>query len=97
MRMVFCLTVTLSAPTSHTPEPLGIKVSKPPPGASKFTWLFLWTLLFSTNMLEEVLTESGYFDQGHFIKEVRDFSSKTPDDFFNVTPLPTEKFIAAVE
>ena len=37
-------------------------------------------------MLEEVLTESGYFDQGHFIKEVRDFSSKTSDDFFNVTP-----------
>ena len=48
-------------------------------------------------MLEEVLTESGYFDQGHFIKEVRDFSSKTSDEFFNVTPLPTEKFIAAVE
>lgn len=41
--------------------------------------------------------ESGYFDQAHFIKECREFSSRTPEELFQFTPPPTEKFIKKVE
>lgn len=41
----------------------------------------------------DITYESGYFDQAHFIREVRTFSSKTPDELFKDTPPPTENFI----
>ena len=45
----------------------------------------------------DIAYENGYFDQGHFIKEVKEFSSKTPEELFNYTPPPTEKFINGEE
>lgn len=45
----------------------------------------------------DIAYENGYFDQGHFIKEVKTFSSKTPEELFNDTPPPTEKFIVKVD
>lgn len=41
--------------------------------------------------------ESGYFDQAHFIKECKEFSSRAPEELFQFTPPPTEKFIKKVE
>lgn len=41
--------------------------------------------------------EGGYYDQAHFIKECREFSSKTPEELFTYTPPPTEKYVAKVE
>jgi AraC-like DNA-binding protein len=37
--------------------------------------------------------ENGYYDQSHFIKEVKLFSSKSPDELFKVTPPPAEMFL----
>jgi AraC-like DNA-binding protein len=42
----------------------------------------------------DITYENGYFDQAHFIKEVREFSSKTPEELFKDTPPPVENFIA---
>ncbi len=41
--------------------------------------------------------ESGYFDQAHFIKECREFSSMSPEELFQSTPPPKESFIEKVE
>lgn len=41
--------------------------------------------------------EGGYFDQAHFIKECKEFSSKTPYELFRETPPPTENFIEEPE
>ena len=41
----------------------------------------------------DITYENGYYDQAHFIREVKSFSSKTPEELFNYTPPPTEKFI----
>lgn len=41
----------------------------------------------------DISYESGYFDQMHFIKEVKTFSSKTPSELFNETPPPRESVI----
>jgi len=40
----------------------------------------------------DITYENGYYDQAHFIREVKSFSSKTPEELFNITPPPTEKF-----
>jgi AraC-like DNA-binding protein len=45
----------------------------------------------------DIANENGYFDQAHFIKDVLEFSSKTPQELFNDTPPPTEKFLVKVE
>lgn len=45
----------------------------------------------------DITNENGFFDQAHFIREVRAFSSKTPEELFRETPPPTEKFLAKVE
>jgi AraC-like DNA-binding protein len=45
----------------------------------------------------DITYENGYFDQPHFIKEVKAFSSKTPEELFRDTPPPTEDFITEVE
>ena len=45
----------------------------------------------------EIAWENGYYDQAHFIKEVKIFSSKAPDELFKFTPPPTESFIEKVE
>jgi AraC-like DNA-binding protein len=45
----------------------------------------------------DIVNENGYFDQAHFIKEVREFSSKTPQELFKDTPPPSEKFLSKVE
>lgn len=37
--------------------------------------------------------EGGYFDQAHFIRECKEFSSKTPEELFKDTPPPTENFL----
>ncbi len=44
-----------------------------------------------------IVYENGYFDQAHFIKEVKAFSSKTPEELFKYTPPPEENFITKVE
>ena len=44
-----------------------------------------------------IANESGYYDQPHFIKEVKLFSSKSPDELFKYTPPPTENFTQKVE
>ena len=44
----------------------------------------------------DIAYESSYFDQTHFIKECRIFSSKTPEEFFKDTPPPAEDFITKV-
>ena len=41
----------------------------------------------------EIACNNGYYDQAHFIKEVKTFSSKTPDELFKYTPPPKESFI----
>ena len=41
--------------------------------------------------------ESGYFDQAHFIRECKEFSSRTPEELFQFTPPPTEEFIEKVD
>ena len=45
----------------------------------------------------EIAYDNGYYDQSHFIKEVKLFSSKSPDELFKHTPPPTESFIEKVE
>ena len=45
----------------------------------------------------DITYESGYFDQAHFIKEVKTFSSKTPEELFKFTPPVVENFILKVE
>ena len=45
----------------------------------------------------DITYESGYFDQAHFIKEVKTFSSKTPDELFKFTPPAVENFVLKVE
>ena len=45
----------------------------------------------------EIVYENGYYDQSHFIKEVKLFSSKSPDDLFKYTPPPTENFTEKVD
>ncbi|MEO6894718.1 MAG: helix-turn-helix domain-containing protein [Ginsengibacter sp.] len=45
----------------------------------------------------EITYESGYYDQSHFIKEVKLFSSKSPDELFKYTPPPTESFTGKVD
>lgn len=44
-----------------------------------------------------ITNESGYFDQAHFIRECKEFSNKTPEELFNLTPPPKENFISKVE
>ncbi len=41
--------------------------------------------------------DRGYFDQAHFIKECREFSSKAPEELFRYTPLLNESFLEKVE
>ena len=45
----------------------------------------------------DIAYEHGYFDQAHFIREVKGFSTKTPEELFRDTPPPSENFIAKVE
>lgn len=45
----------------------------------------------------DITYEGEYFDQTHFIKEVKTFSGKTPDELFKNTPPPAENFIEKVE
>jgi AraC-like DNA-binding protein len=40
----------------------------------------------------DITYENGYYDQAHFIREVKSFSAKTPEELFSDTPPPTEKF-----
>lgn len=44
----------------------------------------------------DITHENGYFDQAHFIKEAKMFSSKTPDELFRHTPPPVEKIMGRV-
>jgi AraC-like DNA-binding protein len=45
----------------------------------------------------DITNENGYFDQAHFIREVKAFSSKTPEELFKFTPPPKESFLIKVE
>jgi AraC-like DNA-binding protein len=38
----------------------------------------------------DIVYEGGFFDQAHFIKEVKTFSSRTPDELFTFSPPPKE-------
>jgi AraC-like DNA-binding protein len=40
----------------------------------------------------DITYEHGYYDQSHFIKDCKEFSSRSPEDLFKFTPPPTEKF-----
>lgn len=54
-------------------------------------------MLHPSKRWTDITDEYGYFDQAHFIKEVKAFSSKTPEELFKDTPPPSEDFIAKVE
>jgi AraC-like DNA-binding protein len=54
-------------------------------------------MLHPSKTWTDITYENGYFDQAHFIKEVKTFSSKTPDELFKDTPPPTEDFITKVD
>jgi hypothetical protein len=54
-------------------------------------------MMFPQKNWTAITHESGYFDQAHFIKECKEFSSKTTEELFQFTPPPTEKFIKKVE
>jgi AraC-like DNA-binding protein len=41
--------------------------------------------------------ERGYFDQAHFIRDCKEFSSMAPGELFGVTPPPNEIFIERVD
>lgn len=41
----------------------------------------------------DITYEHGYTDQAHFIKECKEFSSRTPGDLFKATPPPHEALI----
>lgn len=45
----------------------------------------------------DITFEGGYFDQAHFIKEVKTFSGRTPDGLFKFRPPPVESFLEKVE
>ena len=40
----------------------------------------------------DITYEHGYYDQSHFIKDCREFSSRSPEELFKYVPPPTEKF-----
>lgn len=40
----------------------------------------------------DITYENGYYDHAHFIKEVKTFSAKSPEELFSKTPPPKEKF-----
>jgi len=40
--------------------------------------------------------ENGYFDQAHLIREVKEFSGKTPEQLFEYSPPPKENFLQKV-
>ena len=42
----------------------------------------------------DITYEYGYFDQAHFIRECKEFSSKTPKELFKYTPPPKESTIS---
>jgi methylphosphotriester-DNA--protein-cysteine methyltransferase len=44
----------------------------------------------------DIVYEGGFFDQAHFIKEVKTFSSKTPVEFFALSPPLKEDVIEEV-
>ena len=54
-------------------------------------------MLHPTKRWVDITYEHGYYDQAHFIKEVKTFTTKTPEDLFKDTPPPTEEFITKVE
>jgi AraC-like DNA-binding protein len=54
-------------------------------------------MLYPEKSWTTITYESGYFDQAHFIRECKEFSSSTPEELFQFTPPPTEKFIEKVE
>ncbi|KAA9039547.1 AraC family transcriptional regulator [Ginsengibacter hankyongi] len=41
----------------------------------------------------DITYEGGYYDQAHFIKEVKMFAAKSPQELFMNTPPPKEEFI----
>jgi AraC-like DNA-binding protein len=54
-------------------------------------------MMYPSKKWTDIAYENGYYDQAHFIKEVKAFSSKTPEELFADSPPPTEDFIAKVE
>lgn len=67
---------------------------------SRITRFFLAVekkMLYPEKSWATITYESGYFDQAHFIRECKEFSSRTPEELFQFTPPPTEKFIEKVE
>jgi AraC-like DNA-binding protein len=37
--------------------------------------------------------ENGYYDQSHFIKDCKEFSSRSPEELFKTTPVPKENIM----
>lgn len=54
-------------------------------------------MLYPQKRWYDIAYQFGYFDQAHFIKEVKEFSSKAPQELFKDTTPATETFIAKVE
>lgn len=38
----------------------------------------------------KITYDNGYYDQSHFIKDCKEFSSKSPEELFKYTPVPKE-------
>jgi AraC-like DNA-binding protein len=45
----------------------------------------------------DITYQYNYFDQAHFIKEVKAFSFRSPEDLFRTTPPIPEKYVTKVE
>jgi AraC-like DNA-binding protein len=45
----------------------------------------------------DITYENGYYDQSHFIKDCREFSSRSPEEFFKYTPPAKEKFTEVID
>jgi AraC-like DNA-binding protein len=54
-------------------------------------------MMYPQRKWTSIAHDSGYFDQAHFIRECKEFSSRTPEELFMVTPPPPEKFVGKVE
>ncbi len=64
---------------------------------TRFYYAVMNKMLHPEKSWTDITYENGYYDQAHFIKEVKMFSAKSPEEFFSTTPPPKEKFTEMLE